>query len=143
MIFGGVFLFSEKSILFKLAKAYQRVNADFKARFQKFGITPMQLLVLDTLYEEEGLSAGEIGSRIVLDSATLSGILERMVEGGWIVKRTSSQDRRVLQILLTEKARLFQDSILEEIETANEDIVKSFRLEEKLLLDRMLKDLQK
>jgi DNA-binding MarR family transcriptional regulator len=135
--------FNEKSILFKLAKAYQRVNAGFKCRFQKFGITPMQLLVLDTLYEEEGLSSVEIGNRIVIDSATLSGVLERMVEGGWIVKNASAQDRRFLQIHLTEKARLFQDSILEEVERANEDILKSFRLEERLLLDRMLKDLQK
>jgi len=136
-------LFNNKSILFKLAKAYQRVNSDFKGRFQKFGITPMQLLVLDTLYDEEGLSLVEIGNRIVIDRATLSGVIDRMVEGGWIIKSTSSQDRRFLQIHLTERARFFQDSILEEIEKANEDILNSFRLEERMLLDRMLKDLQK
>ena len=73
-------------IMFNLAKAYQRVQAEFNSRFMKFGITPIQLLVLEALFEKDGLSSGEIGSRLVLDSSTISGILERMLGGDWIIK---------------------------------------------------------
>lgn len=133
----------ENCILFTLAKAYQRVQAEFKSRFQKYGLTPMQLLVLEALYEEEGLSSGEIGNRLVLDSATLSGVLERMAEGGWITKNTADEDRRALQIHLTEKALQLKEELLKENQAANEEILTSFRVEEKLLLERMLKDLRK
>ena len=53
-------------IMFNLAKAYQRVHSEFKRRFSKFGLTPIQLLVLEALFEEEGLSSGEIGKRLVV-----------------------------------------------------------------------------
>ncbi|HOX16588.1 MAG TPA: MarR family transcriptional regulator, partial [Smithellaceae bacterium] len=73
-------------ILFTLGKAYQKVYGIFKGRLQSYGLTPMQALVLHALYEEEGLSAGELGKRLALDSATLSGVLDRMAESGWIIK---------------------------------------------------------
>ena len=128
-------------ILFTLAKANQRVHGIFKSRLHQYGLTPMQCLILHALYEEEGLSAGEIGKRLVLDSATLSGVLERMTEAGWIIKKTAD-DRRVLNITLTEKALDCKDELLQEIEVMNDEILASFRLEERLLLERMLKDLR-
>ena len=82
-------------IIFILSKAYQRVYGIFKSRLQPYGLTPMQGLVLHALYEEEGLSAGELGKRLGLDSATLSGVLDRMAEGGWLIKNVK-EDRRVL-----------------------------------------------
>lgn len=134
----------EDCILFNLGKAYQRVQAEFKSRFlQKFGLTPMQLLVLEVLYDEEGLSAGEIAGRLVLDNATLSGVLDRLVEGGWIIKDTAHGDRRALKIQLTEKGRGMKDSIIDEVRKANEQIMSSFRVEENMLLRRLLKDLRR
>lgn len=134
----------EDCILFNLGKAYQRVQAEFKARFlQKFGLTHMQLLVLEALYDEEGLSAGEIAGRLVLDNATLSGVLDRLTEGGWITKDTEHGDRRTLKIHLTEKARGIKEPILDEVTKANKEIMGQFRVEEDLLLRRLLRDLRK
>ncbi len=130
-------------ILFILSKAYQKVYATFKSKTQIYGMTPMQGLVLHALYEEEGLSAGELGKRLVLDSATLSGVLDRMAEGGWIVKNTAQDDRRVLNIQLTDKARRFRDDFLKDTEELHRHVLSTFGVEEKLLLIRMLKDLRK
>ncbi len=134
----------EDCIMFNLGKAYQRVQAEFKARFlQKFGLTPMQLLVLEALYDEEGLSAGEIAGRLLLDNATLSGILERLAEGGWVTKTAAQDDRRTLKVHLTEKARGLKNPILDEVKEANKEIMGQFRVEEVLLLRRLLRDLRK
>jgi DNA-binding MarR family transcriptional regulator len=133
----------ETCILFTLAKAYQRVQGIFKSRFQPLGLTPMQLLVLECLYEEEGLSSGEIGKRLVLDSATLSGVLDRMDEGGWIIKNYSYEDRRLLQVRLTEKSLQLKKEILNEYDVVNQEVMSSFTMEEKVILYRILKDLRK
>lgn len=130
-------------ILFILSKANQKVYATFKSRTQTYGMTPMQALVLHALYEEEGLSAGELGKRLVLDSATLSGVLDRMAEGGWIIKSTAKDDRRVLSIQLTDKSHQYRETFLKDTEKLNQDILSSFNLEERLLLIRMLKDLRR
>ncbi len=74
----------------------------------------MQGLVLHALYEEEGLSAGELGKRLALDSATLSGVLDRMAESGWIIKNAVKEDRRVLNIQLTDKSRQCRDKFLKD-----------------------------
>jgi len=130
-------------ILFRLAKAYQKVQSKWKSRLNNYGLTPMQFLVLEALYEEEGLSVGEIGKKLVLDNATLSGVLDRMVESGWIRKNTADEDRRLLQIFLTPKAKEFKTKLIQEGKEANEEVLIGFRMEERLLLIRMLKDLQK
>jgi DNA-binding MarR family transcriptional regulator len=129
-------------ILFILSKANQKVYATFKSRLQPYGMTPMQALVLHALYEEENLSAGELGKRLVLDSATLSGVLDRMAEGGWIFKNVR-EDRRVLNIQLTDKSRRSREQFVKDTEDLNQEILSIFSTEEKLLLLRMLKDLRK
>ena len=129
-------------ILFILSKANQRVYATFKSQLQSYGMTPMQALVLNALYEEEGLSAGELGKRLVLDSATLSGVLDRMADAGWIIKNSDKTDRRVLNIQLTEKSNQFRNEFLQETEKLNQKVLSPFNVEERLLLIRMLKDLR-
>lgn len=129
-------------IIFILSKAYQRVYGIFKSRLQPYGLTPMQGLVLHALYEEEGLSAGELGKRLGLDSATLSGVLDRMAESGWILKNVKD-DRRVLNIRLTDKALSFRDKITNDTEELNQEILSIFSMEERLLLIRMLRDLRR
>ena len=133
----------EDVILFILSKANQRVYGIFKSRLQPYGLTPMQALVLHALYEEEGLCAGELGKRLALDNATLSGVLDRMAESGWITKNIVKEDRRVLNIQLTDRARQYRVKFLAETEIVNQEVLSSFSPEEKLLLVRMLKDLRK
>ncbi|HOG11619.1 MAG: MarR family transcriptional regulator [Smithellaceae bacterium] len=129
-------------ILFILSKANQKVYGTFKSRTQLYGLTPIQGLVLHALYEEEGLSAGELGKRLSLDSATLSGVLDRMAESGWIIKNVKD-DRRVLNIRLTDKALECRDKFINDTEDLNREIFSRYTLEERLLLIRMLKDLRR
>lgn len=130
-------------ILFILSKANQKVYGTFKSRLLPYGLTPMQALVLHALYGEECISAGELGKRLLLDSATLSGVLDRMTENGWILKDVLKEDKRVLNIQLTDKARQLRNKFLKGTEELNRDILSVFSAEERLLLIRMLKDLRK
>ena len=130
-------------ILFTLSKANQRVYATFKSKLQSYGLTPMQGLVLHALYEEEGLSAGELGKRLGLDSATLSGVLDRMAESVWITKNAVTADRRVLNIQLTDKSQNYREKFVKDTEELNQEILSRYSMEERLLLMRMLKDLRK
>ena len=140
----GVSLISYQDvILFILSKANQKVYGTFKSRLQPYGMTPMQGLVLHALYEEEGLSAGELGKRLGLDSATLSGVLDRMATGGWIIKNAVEADRRVMNIQLTDKSRQYRDKFLQDTIMVNQEVLSTFSMEERLLLIRMLKDLRK
>ena len=132
----------EDCIVFLLAKAYQKAHGSLKKRLHPHGLTPIQYLILETLFEEDGLSAGEIGKRLVLDNATLSGVLERLAEREWITKETDSKDKRLLRIHLTGKAKSLRAELGQQREQANEEILHSLSMEEKVLLKRLLRDVR-
>jgi len=129
-------------ILFLLAKAYQKAHGDFKKRLQSYGLTPIQHLVLEALWDEDGLSAGEIGKRLIFDGATLSGVLDRLSTGGWVIKQSDSEDKRMLRISLTHKSRDLKPKLAAIRNKTNEDLLARFSLEEKVLLKRLLSDIQ-
>lgn len=132
----------EDCIVFLLAKAYQKAHGNLKKRLHGYGLTPIQCLIIESLREEDGLSAGDIGKRLVLDNATLSGVLERLAERDWITKETDLHDKRLLRVSLTDKARRLKKELAEERERTNEEILRSLSLEEKVLLKRLLRDVR-
>ena len=130
----------EDCIVFLLAKAYQKAHGNLKKRLHPYGLTPIQNLILEALREEDGLSAGDIGKKLVLDNATLSGVLDRLADRGWIEKQTDLSDKRLLRIYLTDKAKSLQEQLGVERDQANEEILHALSVEEKILLKRLLRD---
>lgn len=129
-------------IVFLLAKAYQQAHGCARRRLFEYGLTPIQHTILEVLWQEEGLPAGSIGKKLVLDSATLSGVLDRMAEADWIAKKIDHSDKRVHRIYLAPRAREMKETLTREREAANEEILGLLSLEEKILLKRLLKDVQ-
>ena len=132
----------DECIIFLLAKAYQKAHGTFKKRLHSYGLTPIQHLILEALWREDGLSASDIGKKLVLDGATLSGVLDRLAAGGWILKETDAEDKRVLRIFLSPKSRDLRPKLAQARDRTNEDLLEPFTLEEKVLLKRLLRDLQ-
>ena len=132
----------EDCIVFLLAKAYQKAHGTLKKRLNPYGLTPIQSLILATLWEEDGLSASDIGKRLVLDAATLSGVLDRMIAGGWVLKEADRDDKRVHRISLSKKGKTLKSQLIDERNQANEEVLGQMRLEEKVLFKRLLRDFQ-
>ncbi|HCY85668.1 MAG TPA: MarR family transcriptional regulator [Desulfobacteraceae bacterium] len=127
--------------VFLLGKAYQKAHGDFKKQLKPFGLTNMQHLVLEGLWYQEGLTAAELGKVLILDKATLSGVLERMVEGGWIKKMQDPDDKRVFRLFPSDRANEMKTELIQVRKTANETLLAGFSPEEQLLFKRFLKDL--
>lgn len=130
------------NIVFLLAKAHQRAQGVLKGYLQGFGLTPMQCLFMESLWDEDGLSVGEIGRRIALDTATLAGVLDRLVTAGWVRRETDPDDGRVARVYLTDKAQAAIADLSAVRERANNELLDSFALEEKILLKRFLRDIK-
>ncbi len=132
----------EDCLVFLLAKAYQKAHAAFKQKLAPYGVTPVQHLILAVLAEKDSLPPAEISARILMDGATLSGVLDRMTEAGLIRKEENPQDRRSLKVSLTPKARKMYAHIAVQRRAINEELTAKLSLEEKVLLKRLLKELK-
>ena len=61
------------------------------------------------LWEKDGLTVGEIGEKLMLDNGTLSPLLKKMEQAGYVERRRSREDERVVVITLTEAGRAMQE----------------------------------
>ena len=127
-------------MVFLLAKAYQKAHANFKKQLIPYGLTNLQHLVLEGLWYKQGMTAAQLGNFLILDKATLSGVLERMVKAGWVEKKPDDKDKRLLSIHTSNKADDLKKDLIKERKTANEEILKNFSIEEKILFKRFLAD---
>lgn len=127
--------------VFLLGKAYQKAHADFKKRLKPYKLTNMQHLVLEGLWYKQGMTAAELGKNLILDKATLSGVLERMAEAEWIIKQQDPEDLRVHRLYPSAKANEMKKDLITERKKANEELLSGFTREEQVLFKRLLRDL--
>ena len=128
---------------FMLAKAYQRAHGHFRRALEPFGLTNIQHAVLEGLWYEDGQTATELGQLLVLDKATLSGVLVRMEESGWVERRPDCTDGRVTRVFVSPRANAVREELIATREDADEEILSRYSLEERLLFRRFLMALMK
>jgi DNA-binding MarR family transcriptional regulator len=76
-------------------------------------------MVLGFLDDEDRITSSELGKRTELDSATLTGILDRLETAGFIERKDNSDDRRAISIHLTRQGKLMSREASRVITEAN------------------------
>jgi DNA-binding MarR family transcriptional regulator len=115
----------EQCLNFIITKAQHNVHQIFKAELAPHGITPGQYAVLRCLWDENGLTARKLAERLHLDGSTITGILDRMEQKGFIEKLVDPKDRRALQVMLTEKGQKLEKPLSQAIVKANQKALLS------------------
>jgi DNA-binding MarR family transcriptional regulator len=72
---------------------------------QRVGVTATQLNVLKLLEEIGELSLTELSRRLAAQNSTVTGIVDRMVQAGLVVREQSAEDRRVWRIRTTDRGQ--------------------------------------
>ena len=101
-----------------VGKAAQQVTRRARALLAPFGVTPVQYAVLKVLSGTEGLSGAEIGARMVLDGASVTGVVDRLAALGLLERRADPKDRRTQRIVATPRAddlMAAMDSVMDQL----------------------------
>ncbi len=96
---------SRGSIPYVLLTLSRLLMADFQERVASCGIAPAQTFVLRELWREEPLSQVEISQRLDIGKATVGQTLKRLERGGFVERRRSDDDGRIIVVYLTQKGR--------------------------------------
>ncbi|HZG80429.1 MAG TPA: MarR family transcriptional regulator, partial [Brevibacillus sp.] len=123
---------------FLLGKAYQKVWQMEKAALSQYGITPVQFVLLHVLWEKDGQKGVELGGRLRLDGATITGVLDRLEKMGLIERRPDLNDRRTNLIFLTPKGKELEKPMNQVTDAVNKEVISMFSEEEARLLKSML-----
>lgn len=104
---------ARQHICFNLGRAMRLVYDHYEKRLAPFGLTSPQYFVFNALWMGDGISVGELGKRVSLDSSTLTGIIDRLEKTGYVERKINPDDRRSILIFLTDRAREVGPQILE------------------------------
>ena len=95
----------EDQLCFSIYAAGHAFTRFYKPLLGPLGLTYPQYLVLLTLWESDGLPLKAIGARLGLDSGTLTPLLKRMEEAGYLTRARDKADERQVLVRLTLKGR--------------------------------------
>ena len=96
-------------LCFPLYAAARHVTGLYTPLLKPLGLTYTQYIVFLVLWEKDGQPVGEIGERLLLDNGTLSPLLKKMEQAGYVRRERSREDERVVVITLTEAGRALRE----------------------------------
>jgi len=96
-------------LCFPLYAAARNVTGLYTPWLKPLGLTYTQYIVFLVLWEKDGVPVSEIGEKLMLDNGTLSPLLKKLEQAGYVERRRSAEDDRVVLITLTDEGRALQE----------------------------------
>jgi DNA-binding MarR family transcriptional regulator len=123
----------EDCLSFLVGKAAQQVARRTREALAPLGVTPVQFAVLHVLWERDGQNRGgqnrgghsgtELGARLAMDSATVTGVVDRLEAAGLVTRRRDpGGDRRVQTVALTRRGREARGPLVRAVDALNAEI---------------------
>lgn len=103
-------LLLDRQLCFALYSTSLAMTKVYKPMLDELGLTYPQYLVMLVLWEHEGLTVSELGSRLALDSGTLTPLLKRLEGAGLVSRRRDAGDERRVLVALTDAGRKLRQS---------------------------------
>ena len=100
-------------LCFPLYAASRSIVSLYTPWLKPLGLTYTQYIVFLVLWERDGITVGEIGERLMLDNGTLSPLLKKMEQAGYLKKTRDGEDERIVRITLTEEGRALREKAKE------------------------------
>ncbi|MFU1790378.1 MarR family transcriptional regulator [Mammaliicoccus sciuri] len=116
----------------------------YEKELKSFGLTYSQYLVLLSLWEENPQTLHSIGHKLDLLSNTLTPLLKRLEQSGWVTRQKSDQDKRQLIVSLTQKGKNQKQPIYDAIsKCVSEDMNLELYKQTKDIMDQLETTLRK
>ncbi len=115
----------EDQLCFPLYACSREVIKRYRPHLDAIGLTYTQYVAMQVCWEKQAVSVKELGQRLHLDSGTLTPVLKSLEQKGYITRRRSETDERVLIAALTEAGAALRETA----ETIPQQLCACMRLE--------------
>ncbi|KTB73177.1 MULTISPECIES: MarR family winged helix-turn-helix transcriptional regulator [Pseudomonas] len=105
-------LLLDNQLCFALYSTSLMMTKVYKPLLQALGLTYPQYLAMMVLWEKDGLTVGDVSTRLLTDPGSLTPLLKRLEGEGFISRTRSKEDERVVLLHLTEQGRALQHQAL-------------------------------
>lgn len=95
----------DQHFLFTLAEVQRVLRAYADRQAARHGITRAQWAVLAKVERSEGLKQSELAEQMEMQPITLTRLIDKLCDNGWLERRSDDSDRRVKRLHLRKAAR--------------------------------------
>ena len=95
----------DMNFLFALGELQRLMRAYADKQAARYGITRAQWAVLAKIERTEGLKQTELAELMEMQPITLTRLIDKLCDNGWIERRNDDSDRRVNRLYLRKAAR--------------------------------------
>lgn len=89
-----------------MAALSRKMNRFYSSKLAEYGVTIQQTWVLFQLFDrKDGYSQKEIAAAVQLDSPVVTGLINRLIKQGLVVRKPDPSDRRSIRICITSRGR--------------------------------------
>jgi len=130
-------------LCFRMAALSRKMNRYYSNKLAAYGITIQQSWVLFQLYEhEDGCNQKEIAAAVQLDSPVVTGLINRLIKQGLVIRKQAPSDRRSLRICITTQGRELIKEILPIAFEYNDYIRRTILTEDMAAFERSIASLE-
>ncbi|MDY7561352.1 MarR family transcriptional regulator [Pseudomonas sp. 10B1] len=98
-------LLLDSQLCFALYSTSLMMTKVYKPLLQALGLTYPQYLAMMVLWEHDGMTVGDVSSRLLTDPGSLTPLLKRLEVEGLLSRTRSKEDERVVLLHLTKQGR--------------------------------------
>ena len=102
----------ENQLCFPLYAAAKEITRKYKPFLDELDLTYTQYICMMVMWEHKELNVKKIGEYIYLDSGTLTPLLKKLEDKGYIERTRNNNDERNLVVSITEKGLALRDKAL-------------------------------
>ena len=99
----------KNQICFPLYAVSNLITRKYQPLLKKLDLTYTQYIVMMVLWEKDGITVGEIGKKLFLDNGTLTPLLKKLETQGFLKRRRSKEDGRVITVKLTKEGKQLRE----------------------------------
>ncbi len=86
-------------------RLFRRTKQRLQAIAERHSLTFPQLIALFRLHRAGSLTMSDLTTHLGVTRGALTGLIDRLEEGGLVTRQPDEQDRRVVHLVLTPRAR--------------------------------------
>lgn len=95
----------DMQLCFSLYGTTMAIHRAYKPMLDGLGVTYTQYLVLSALWERDGMTISAIADRLALEPSTITPLVKRLEQAGFVERRRSTADERQVEVFLTRKGK--------------------------------------
>lgn len=125
----------------KLSRAADAVGNRINAHLSEYDLTTSQFGVLEAIYHLGPLQTGELGTKILKSSGNMTLVIDNLVKRGLVQRERQAEDRRCIEIHLTEDGKTLIERIWPPHEDGVVEVFSALKNEEQEQLSALCRKL--